>query len=94
VIRRAIWVQAEPGSAAPGGRPAGSETLGTIVAGVTDDQPTTQELRRRQQDQERTEREQVAESDTDADADRHRRRAEKAGYLRRKLQEREQSEGT
>jgi hypothetical protein len=59
---------------------------------VTDDQPTTQELKHRQLNQERTEREQLAESDTDAEADRHRRRAEKAGYLRRKLQEREQAE--
>jgi hypothetical protein len=59
---------------------------------MTDDQPTTQELQRRQLDQERAEREQLAESDTGAEADRHRRRAEKAGYLRRKLQEREQAE--
>ena len=64
----------------------------TIVAGVSNDQPSTEELRRRQLDQERAEREQLAEADTDADADRHRRRAEKAGYLRRKLQEREHAE--
>lgn len=59
---------------------------------MTDDEPTTQELRRRQRDQERAEREQLARSDTDAEADRHRRRAEKAEYLDRKLQEREQAE--
>jgi hypothetical protein len=59
---------------------------------VTEDQPSTEELRLRQQGQERAEREQLAEANTDADADRHRRRAEKAGYLRQKLEERKQAE--
>jgi hypothetical protein len=62
------------------------------LPGVTGDEPSTEELRRRQCDRERAEREQLADSDTDAEADSHRRRAEKAGYLRRKLEEREQAE--
>jgi hypothetical protein len=59
---------------------------------MTADEPTTDELRRRQVDQERLERAQLAEADTEADADRHRRRAEKASYLREKLEERGRSE--
>jgi hypothetical protein len=61
---------------------------------MTGDEPSTDELRRRQLAQERGEREQLADADTEADADRHRRRAEKAGYLRRKLEERRRSEST
>lgn len=56
------------------------------------DDPPTEELRRRQLDQEQAEREQLADADTPAEADRHRRRAEKASYLRQKLEERERSE--
>jgi hypothetical protein len=56
------------------------------------DEPTVEELRRRQMDQERDERERLADADTDADADRHRRRAEKAHYLRGKLEERQQAD--
>jgi hypothetical protein len=59
---------------------------------MSTDDPPTEELRRRQGSQEQAEREQVAEADNEADADRHRRRAEKAGYLRRKLEQRERSE--
>jgi hypothetical protein len=62
--------------------------------GMTGDEPSTDELRRRQLDLERAESEQLADADTDADADRHRRRAEKASYLRRKLEERGRSEST
>jgi len=54
--------------------------------------PPTQELKLQQLAQEEAEREQLADADNDADAERHRRRADKAGYLRRKLEERERSE--
>jgi hypothetical protein len=56
------------------------------------DEPSTEELADQQRRQERAEREQLAEAETGPDADRHRRRAEKAGYLRRKLQQRETAE--
>ena len=61
---------------------------------MTGDEPSTDELRRRQLDQERAGSEQLADADSDAEADRHRRRAEKASYLRRKLEERARSEST
>jgi hypothetical protein len=61
---------------------------------MTVDEPTTEELRRRQADEERSELAQLAASDTEAEADRHRRRAEKASYLREKLEERRRSEST
>ncbi|HEY5431382.1 MAG TPA: hypothetical protein VIK04_19865 [Solirubrobacteraceae bacterium] len=56
------------------------------------DEPSTDDLRRRQLEEERTQSEKLATADTEAEADRHRRRAEKAGYLRRKLEERRRSE--
>jgi hypothetical protein len=59
---------------------------------MSTDDPPTEELRLRQSGQEQAEREQLAEADNEADADRHRRRAEKAGYLRSKLEQRERSE--
>ncbi len=59
---------------------------------MADEDPPTQELKLRQLAQERAEREQVADADNDAEAQRHLRRADKAGYLRRKLEERERSE--
>ncbi len=64
----------------------------TIVAGVPGDEPTIDELKRRQFDVERAEREELARAENDADADRHRRRADKAHYLREKLQEQETAE--
>jgi hypothetical protein len=59
---------------------------------VGDDEPDTTELKRRQLEQEQLERDQLARSETDADAERHRRRADKARYLRSKLEQRERSE--
>lgn len=56
---------------------------------MADDQPTLEQLKRRQRDQELAEREALAEAETDADADKHRRRADKARYLREKLAQRE-----
>jgi hypothetical protein len=52
----------------------------------------TAELKKRQLEQEVLEREQLSDADTEAEAERHRRRADKAGYLRQKLEERERSE--
>jgi hypothetical protein len=59
---------------------------------MTADDPPTQELKHRQLAQERTERERLAHAESEADAEGHLRRADKAGYLRRKLEERERSE--
>jgi len=64
----------------------------SIVFGMAADEPSTDDLRRRQLEEERTQSEKLATADTEAEADRHRRRAEKAGYLRRKLEERRRSE--
>lgn len=63
---------------------------------MADDDPDplseTAELKRRQLQQEQLEREQVANSEGDAETERHRRRADKARYLRQRLEQREKSE--
>jgi hypothetical protein len=59
---------------------------------MTDDEPTVEELKQRQLAQELAEREALDNADTEADADKHQRRADKARYLREKLQEREQAD--
>ena len=70
----------------------GCSEAGVIVVSMTAEDPPTQELKLRQLAQERAEREQLASAENEADAERHRRRADKADYLRRKLEERERSE--
>jgi hypothetical protein len=69
-----------------------SVAVGGMVTPMADDDLDTAELMRRQLDQERLEREQLSGAGSDADADRHLRRADKARYLRRKLEQREKSE--
>jgi hypothetical protein len=59
---------------------------------VEDREPTTEELKLREAGLELEERELAAESDTSSEADSHRRRADKAHYLREKLEQREESE--
>jgi hypothetical protein len=59
---------------------------------MSSDDPSVEELQRRQRNEERAEREQLAEASAPADAERHRRRADKARYLRRKLEERKRAE--
>jgi hypothetical protein len=56
---------------------------------MAEDEPTTEQLKRRQLAQELAERAALAEADSGADADKHQRRADKARYLREKLQQRE-----
>jgi hypothetical protein len=53
---------------------------------------STKELKVRQLMREEDERRRAAEADTDEGTGSHRRRADKAGYLREKLEEREKSE--
>jgi hypothetical protein len=56
------------------------------------DDSSVEDLRQRQRQQERVEREQLGEASSEAEAGRHRRRADKAAYLRRKLEERQRAE--
>jgi hypothetical protein len=59
---------------------------------VPDEDLTTQELKVRQLQREVEERRRTGEADTDEGAGSHQRRADKAEYLREKLEEREKSE--
>jgi hypothetical protein len=54
--------------------------------------PTTRELRIRQERQESDERRQAEQADTDEATEEHVRRADKAAYLREKLEERADAE--
>jgi hypothetical protein len=58
---------------------------------VTED-PTTQELRLEQLQREDTERERAEHAAETDDTDQHQARAAKAGYLRKKLEERAEAE--
>ena len=57
-----------------------------------EEDPTTQELRLEQTRREALEREEAEESPTEDEADQHVRRADKADYLKKKLEERAESE--
>jgi len=57
-----------------------------------DDEPTTEELRLEQQRREAEEHERAEGSLEDDEAEQHERRAQKAGYLREKLEERAEAE--
>jgi hypothetical protein len=59
---------------------------------MPDEDPTTQELRTRQAKREAVERESAREAPTEEVAEQHGRRAEKAEYLKRKLEERADAE--
>lgn len=59
---------------------------------MNSDEARIEELKRRQLAQERAEREEIGDAVSEADADRHRRRADKAQYLREKLEERERAD--
>ena len=54
--------------------------------------PTTRELRIRQTERESLERRQAEKADTEEETEEHSRRAEKAAYLREKLEERADAE--
>ena len=54
--------------------------------------PTTRELRIRQAERESLERRQADKADTEEETEAHARRAEKAAYLREKLEERADAE--
>lgn len=61
---------------------------------MVDDEPTTEQLKLRQHEQETAEHRALAGSETEAEADKHQRRADKARYLREKLEEQEQADRT
>jgi hypothetical protein len=56
------------------------------------EEPETRELRKAQQEREQAESEQADAADTREETAEHHRRAEKAAYLRQKLEERADSE--
>jgi hypothetical protein len=59
---------------------------------VSGDDPTTEKLRLRQLAQESAEREELAQAESEADADAHLRRADKASYLREKLEQQQRAD--
>jgi hypothetical protein len=59
---------------------------------VSGDEPTTEELRLRQLEEERAELRELDHAESGADAETHLRRAEKAGYLREKLEQQQQAD--
>jgi hypothetical protein len=59
---------------------------------VTTEDPTTEELRVEQLQREAQERERAGDTADPEEAEQHGRRAEKAGYLRQKLEERAEAE--
>ena len=59
---------------------------------MDDRDPTTEELRLSQVERERSERERADRGISDDEAEQHERRADKASYLRSKLEERAESE--
>jgi hypothetical protein len=59
---------------------------------VPEEDPTTQELRIRQSRREEQERRQAEDEPTEDGTEKHARRADKADYLKKKLEERARSE--
>jgi hypothetical protein len=59
---------------------------------VSGDEPTTETLRLRQLEHERSEREELAHAQSEADAEAHLRRADKASYLREKLEQQQRAD--
>ena len=59
---------------------------------MTPDEPSAEELKQRQLDQERADRRALEHAETPEEALRHQRRADKAEYLREKLEQRQRAE--
>ena len=59
---------------------------------VSGDEPTTEELRLRQLEEERAQLRGLEDAQSEADAETHLRRADKAGYLRQKLEEQQRAD--
>jgi hypothetical protein len=63
-----------------------------VTSDDTPKDPTTRELRIEQAKREETEEHLIERSGSDNEAHQHERRSEKAGYLKKKLEERERAE--
>lgn len=59
---------------------------------MSGDEPTTEELRLRQLEEERFQLRGLEHAETEAEAEAHLRRADKAGYLRQKLEEQQRAD--
>jgi hypothetical protein len=57
-----------------------------------DTEPTPEQLKLRQHEQETAEHKAIANSATEAEVEKHQRRADKARYLREKLEEQERAD--
>jgi hypothetical protein len=57
-----------------------------------EEDPTTRELRARQSEREATERDEAERADSEEATEQHARRADKAAYLREKLEQRAEAE--
>ncbi|MEA2214254.1 MAG: hypothetical protein QOF83_4202 [Solirubrobacteraceae bacterium] len=55
-------------------------------------EPTTEQLKLRQHEQETAEHKAIGQSETEAEVEKHQRRADKARYLREKLEEQERAD--
>jgi hypothetical protein len=73
-----------------GGNP--SSVVAGIVRGVSGDEPNTEELWLRQLEEERAQLRELEQAQSEADAEKHLRRADKAGYLRQKLEEQQRAD--
>ena len=62
------------------------------MSGVDEPKPSPEALQRQQRAQELAEREALDEADRRAEADQHERRADKARYLREKLEQQSQAD--
>jgi hypothetical protein len=60
--------------------------------GVSGDEPTTEELRLRQLEEERAQLRGLDDAQSEAEATTHMRRADKAGYLRQKVEEQQRAD--
>jgi hypothetical protein len=63
-----------------------------IVLRMVQPEPTTEQLKVRQHEQETAEHKALSQAETEAEADKHQRRADKARYLREKLEEQERAD--
>jgi hypothetical protein len=63
-----------------------------IVSNMVEPEPTTEQLKVRQQEQETAEHKALSQAATESEADKHQRRADKARYLREKLEQQEQAD--
>ena len=59
---------------------------------MVESEPTTERLKVRQHEEETAQQQAVRQAETEAEADKHRRRADKARYLREKLEEQQRAD--